>query len=91
MRRWRVAALAVLTLLIWYPAVRLGLSLGVSSALGCEVHEGFAQPCPWRGMDLGPWLYEGFVFGWFLLLTGIPMLLSIPAWLIWGVRGWRAR
>lgn len=36
---------------------------------GCDLHEGFAQPCLVEGEDWGETLYLAFVMGWFALLT----------------------
>lgn len=89
MRRFWLLAAILLTLLVWWPGVMFAASLVMAERLGCEVHEGYAQPCIRDGHDWGPFLYRGFVMGWFLMVTWPGMLLSLIAWLVWGVRRWR--
>ncbi len=36
---------------------------------GCDLHEGFVNPCVVNGTDWGQTLYTAFVSGWFMLVT----------------------
>lgn len=49
---------------------------------GCDLHEGFTQPCVVNGEDWGETLYTAFVSGWLVLLT-LPVLFVAMAVLLW--------
>ncbi len=77
----RIWLLALVTLLVWVPALLLGAGLAVASITGCDVHEGFAQAChTWAG-DIGGMLYTLTMMGWFMLITLPFMLVTSLLWL----------
>ena len=78
---WRTL-FGLLTLLIWSPAIMLLLSMVTATALDCPLHEGFTQPCPLLGQEIGGLLYAGFVMGWLLVVTAPLMLGTLVGWLI---------
>ena len=59
-----------------------------ASANGCELHEGFVNPCVVGGRDYGDTLYSLGVMGWFglvtlplgLLLAGLYVVVVIVVW-----------
>ena len=84
-RRAWLLALVLVTLIAWLPALSLSAGLAIASLTGCQVHEGFAQPCQtWAG-DIGGLLYGMTVMGWFLLITLPLMLITLAPWLVLGV------
>ncbi len=51
------------------PIISLLIAGTVANVLGCELHEGFTNPCVLAGADLGELLYFMSVAGWFALFT----------------------
>ena len=50
---------------------------------GCELHEGFVNPCIVLGIDFGGLLYTMGVMGWFMLIS-IPFgIAGVGISLIW--------
>lgn len=64
-----ILGLAV-TLIVWTPALLLGLGIGLAVLTGCHVDESRRHPCVICGLDLGGLLYTLHVMGWLM----IPML-----------------
>lgn len=85
------AIAVVLTALAWLPFGVFAAGLALAKAAGCEVHEGFAQPCPFGGGDIGGTLYAMLVMGWVVIAAFPFMLLSLLGWATWGIRRWRRR
>lgn len=80
-----------LTVLSWFPAVAVLAAGGIAALLGCELDEGSAHACTVVGVDIGEWLYAGFVFGWLLLITLPLMFATAVAWVVVWFRAWWAR
>jgi hypothetical protein len=80
-RRLGVAALAVVTVIVWLPFAGLVASIYLGSALHCAVDEASVHPCMFLGTDIGPTLYSGFVGGWLVLVTAPLMLVTAIAWI----------
>ncbi len=78
----------VILLFAGWPLISLAIAGTIASWNGCELHEGFSNPCIVNGSDLGPTLYSMGVMGWFLIAT-IPLgAAAALAWtLIWFI--WR--
>ena len=71
-------ARVILILVILVSLLPLGFALGaawLAEAHGCDLHEGFVNPCVIAGADRGEALYTVFVSGWFALLT-LPLGLG---------------
>ncbi|MGE0704875.1 MAG: hypothetical protein AB7F99_17575 [Vicinamibacterales bacterium] len=90
MRRVRALVIGylVILLLAGWPILSVAIAGTIASWNGCELHEGFSNPCIVNGSDLGPTLYSMGVMGWFMIAT-IPLgAAAAIAWtLIWFV--WR--
>lgn len=82
--RWSIGriTLIVLTLLAWFPVLAVLLALALAAGLGCAVDEGSVHACTVAGVDIGAWLYAGFMWGWALMLTLPFMLGTAVAWLV---------
>jgi hypothetical protein len=64
------AGILVVIALIGFGPLLLSLSAGAFANLnGCTLHEGFANPCVFLGVDWGDTLYSLGVMGWGTLLT----------------------
>ncbi|MCI5095276.1 MAG: hypothetical protein MRY77_03075 [Rhodobacteraceae bacterium] len=76
--------LATLTLgpvLLWLLAIVLALFLG--GPMGCEIHEGFANPCTILGLDLSETAYSlGMFAAWGSLLVAPVVLIAGALWLV---------
>jgi hypothetical protein len=70
----------VIALVAGWPLLSVALASGIASWNGCELHDGFRNPCIVNGADIGGTLYSMGVLGWFMLAT-IP--LGIIAFLVW--------
>jgi hypothetical protein len=80
------------TLLAWLPLFSVLTASLLANAYGCRLHEGFPNPCVIAGADRGETLYAMGVMGWFMLVTGPFMLLSLVGWPIYAaVRWWQRR
>jgi hypothetical protein len=77
MRIFRLAMLAF-SLLCLSPAFILAGVAIVSSACGCQVHEGYANPCIINGRDVGGLFYSLGMRGWLVMAT-LPVLAGVPA------------
>ena len=74
MRTWQVHAMviAVIVCIGMAPILSVVIASAVTSANGCELHEGFANPCVIGGIDFGDTLYAMGVAGW-LALVSLPL------------------
>jgi len=70
---------AVIVLLAIFPLLSAFAAEGVANYFGCELHEGFVNPCVAFGQDIGNHLSSSFVMGWLTLIT-LP--LGFIAWCI---------
>lgn len=68
------------------PIISVMVAGSIASWNGCELHEGFRNPCIVNGTDIGDTLYTMGVLGWLMIAT-IPLgLAAVVAWtLIWYV------
>lgn len=68
------------------PIISVIVAGAIASWNGCELHEGFRNPCIVNGTDIGDTLYTMGVLGWLMIAT-IPLgLAALVAWtLIWYV------
>lgn len=62
-----------LVLLSLIPLASVFLAEWLGSLHGCDVHEGFANPCVFWGADRGAMLASMSAAGWLMLLS-IPLL-----------------
>jgi hypothetical protein len=76
--------------------VRLGLLLALmvlpfvptlgakayADAHGCQLHEGFANPCLVDGVDQGDMLYGLFVSGWLGAIAAAAGLIGLIIWAV---------
>ena len=53
-----------------------------AEAHGCQLHEGFVNPCMVDGVDQGEMLYGLFVSGWFGVVAGVAGFVGLIAWAI---------
>lgn len=51
------------------PLASVVLASGFASLNGCELHEGYVNPCVVFGIDRGDTLYSAALFGWFMMFT----------------------
>lgn len=91
---WRVYLWILLAVLLFAlgPVIGVVIAGTISSANGCVLHEGFANPCRVLGMDVGGFLYALGVLGWLMIAT-IPLgAVALLVWLlILGLHYWRWR
>jgi hypothetical protein len=79
---WLGAAFVVIVLLAAMPVISALISGAIAGALGCQLNEGGAPPCPLMGVDLGEMLVVMFVLGWFAFVT-LPLgAVALAVWLI---------
>lgn len=92
MRNWRVHAivLAIIVFIGIAPILSVVIAGTIASANGCELHEGFANPCVIGGVDYGETLYAMGVMGWFALatlplafLTGVAYVILVAIAAVW--------
>ena len=91
-RKWIVHVVVLGALLLFsFSPLLVALSAGAfASANGCELHEGFVNPCVVGGTDYGETLYSLGVMGWFgmvtlplgLLLAGLYVVVVLVVWII---------
>ncbi|WP_232629917.1 hypothetical protein [Methylobacterium sp. Leaf118] len=86
--------LLVLTVIVWTPALLLGLGLALARLTGCPVDEGSRHPCRICGLDIGGLLYTLTMMGW-LMIPMLPFMLLTAGLAvgtgIWAlVQGWWA-
>lgn len=68
-------------IVLWQMCIAFVLLLGIG--FGCEIHEGFANPCVVLGQDVGETAYTaGVLAAWGPLIFG-PV--SLGAGLLWGI------
>ena len=81
---------AVWILLVAFTLMPLGGVMaagGLADLWGCTVDEGGATPCLVAGRDMGDFLVELFVSGWFMLLTMPVGAVLLLMWLVVRLRG----
>jgi hypothetical protein len=91
-----LAIVAAIILVGISPFLVSGIAGSIASANGCELHEGFANPCVIGGVDYGDDLYAMGVAGWLVFMTlpvaAILFALYVLVWLvIIAARIWRGR
>ncbi|MCC5985766.1 MAG: hypothetical protein JJU42_15530 [Rhodobacteraceae bacterium] len=76
--------LAVIAFVALLPVISVLIAGGIATLGGCELNEGFVNPCVFFGVDLGGLLYGMGVMGWFMLLS-LPMgALAAAGWVaVW--------
>ncbi len=81
---------AVIVLIGIAPVLSVVIASTVASANGCELHEGFANPCVIGGIDFGDTLYAMGVTGWLALVTlplaallGVAYVVFVAIALLW--------
>jgi len=95
-RYWPAILLFVVSLIFGLaPAISVAIAGTIASMHGCELHEGFVNPCVVGGVDVGETLYAMGVMGWFALIT-LPLgAVGVAAALIFAVvlfvTGWRGK
>ncbi|HEX9952225.1 MAG TPA: hypothetical protein VGB53_10680 [Rubricoccaceae bacterium] len=62
---------------------------GLANLWGCTVDESGSHPCLVGGGDMGDFLLELFVSGWFMLLTMPAGAILLLAWLVFLLVGRR--
>jgi hypothetical protein len=92
---WLGATFAMIMLAAAAPLISVLISAGIAGALGCELNEGGAHPCPFMGVDLGETLVLMFVLGWFAFVTlplgaaalAVRLIITCVVTFLW----WRRR
>ncbi len=69
MRRAFVILLTLVLMASLSPLFAVIWASSFAARHGCDLHEGFANPCIIDGKDWGETLYTAFVSGWFMLIT----------------------
>ena len=54
----------------------------IASANGCDLHEGFVNPCVIGGSDRGEILYSMFVLAWFGMVSLPIGAIALVVWLV---------
>lgn len=75
--RW-ISGIAALVCAL--PLLSLLFAGTMASLAGCELHEGFVNPCLILGADWGGLLYGMGVMGWLFLATGPVMIFILGLW-----------
>ncbi|NDV00156.1 hypothetical protein [Pseudoroseicyclus tamaricis] len=73
------------------PVASVALASFIAERAGCELHEGFTNPCLVGGRDIGGTLYTMFVAGWYMLLSLPVALVGLVMLVIGGISALRAR
>jgi hypothetical protein len=77
------------------PIISVVIAGTLANMYGCELHEGFVNPCVILGADRGELLYAMGVLGWFGLMTlpigAIGVGLSLVVGVIIFFARWRAK
>ncbi len=81
MFNWRrfILIQVIIILLAISPLLSVFAASRIATYFGCELHEGFVNPCIAFGQDIGASLYSGFVSGWYMFIS-LP--LGFLAWCI---------
>lgn len=74
--------LGLLLVLIALPFVPVLWAKALADAHGCQLHEGFPNPCVIDGVDQGEMLYGLFLSGWLGVVTGAAGIFGLIAWAI---------
>lgn len=84
------AVIFVILLVAFSPLISVAIAGSIANANGCELHEGYVNPCIVNGEDVGETLYAMGVLGWLMLAT-IPLglgavvvylLIVLVVWLV---------
>ncbi len=76
----RFFVIQVIIILLSFSPLLITFGAGaIANYYGCELHEGFVNPCMAFGRDIGEDLYTSFVLGWFTLIT-LPFGFAV--WLL---------
>jgi hypothetical protein len=67
--RWMVIVLVAILLFTFGRILSAFLSIGIATALGCELNEASIHPCALAGFEIGDLLAAMFVLGWLELVT----------------------
>jgi hypothetical protein len=80
--RWivMIVVLLVILLVAGGPIISVVIAGKIADSHGCELHEGFVNPCIVDGKDMGDTLYQMFVAGWFSLVTIPAGLVALAVW-----------
>lgn len=74
--------LAAILLFAAAPVISVAIAGMIAEANGCQLHEGFVNPCIVGGVDWGGTLYALGVMGWLMLAT-LPLgALALAAWVV---------
>jgi TRAP-type C4-dicarboxylate transport system permease small subunit len=97
-RTWILHLMIVAGLLfLAFATFLIAISAGAfASANGCELHEGFANPCVVGGRDYGETLYSLGLLGWLALVTlpiGLVLagLYVVIVMVVWALRRRKAQ
>jgi hypothetical protein len=82
--KWWLHVLILLVIVLFgaAPILSAVIAGSIASANGCELHEGFANPCVIAGRDYGQLLYNMGVMGWLALLTFPLAAFTVLSYLI---------
>jgi hypothetical protein len=77
MRRLLIHTLVVLLILVLgaSPFISAAIAGSIANANGCDLHEGFVNPCVINGVDRGSELYTWAMLAWFGIAT-VPIALG---------------
>ena len=67
--RRRVLLLILMVLIGIAPLASVAIAGFIADLNGCDLHEGFAQPCMAFGRDIGDLLYNMVSLGWLMLIS----------------------
>jgi hypothetical protein len=70
--KWVVIHVVVIVLILLAagsPLIAVAIAGSIANANGCELHEGFVNPCVIDGVDRGQDLYTAAMLGWFAIAT----------------------
>lgn len=65
----RIWVLIILVIIGIAPLASVALAGVVADLNGCELHEGYPQPCLVLGVDIGGALHTMVVMGWLMLIS----------------------
>ena len=65
----RIWVLIMLVVIGFAPLASVALAGVVADLNGCELHEGYSQPCLVLGVDIGGALHTMVVMGWLMLIS----------------------
>ena len=87
--RGLLAGYLLIALLAGWPIASIAAAGAIARWNGCTLHEGFVNPCPVGGWDIGGTLYTMSVMGWFLIVSiplgVVALAVWTTAWLLWAI------